>query len=122
MQLQNSWAIAAKDMSDDLKHRIKVASHRIFGTAGTLESDDIDNFEYGTRPNRGYVTRQGRLNCQMGLGLEREDPDFPGVIGGALGELPQRGFYRFWAECLGSKNWQELEANAANWKRAMLRS
>ncbi len=115
-----TWTIAAKEMSQDLKHRLKVATHRIFGAAGILELDDIDNFEYITCPNRGYVTRQGRLNCQMGMGTEREDPDFPGVIGGALGELPQRGFYRAYADCLLSNSWQELEANTANWKHALL--
>jgi 3-phenylpropionate/trans-cinnamate dioxygenase alpha subunit len=117
-----TWAFAEKEMSDDLKQRIKVAAHRVFGPAGTLEADDIDNMEYVTLPNRGYITRQGRLNCQMGLGEEREDPVFPGVLSEFLTEHAQRGFYRAWADCLESNNWQELEAKTANWKQAMLRN
>jgi phenylpropionate dioxygenase-like ring-hydroxylating dioxygenase large terminal subunit len=116
-----TWAIAEKEMSDDLKRRIKVAVHRIFGTAGMLESDDVDNFEYATRPNQGYVTRQGRLNCRMGMGREREDSVLPGVVGPFMSELAQRGFYRCYADCLGASSWQELEANTANWKQTMLR-
>lgn len=116
-----TWAFAEKEMPDDLKQRIKVAAHRVFGPAGTLESDDIDNFEYNAIPNRGYVTRQGRLNCQMGMGGEREDPVYPGVITEFLTEHAQRGFYRAWADCLGSNSWQELEANTANWKQNLLR-
>ena len=115
-----TWPIVEKNMSGDLKRRIAIAAHRIFGTAGMLESDDIDNFEYATRPNRGFVTRQGRLNCQMGLGGEREDPDFPGVVGDYINELGQRGFYRAYAEFLSADSWRELEANTANWKQTML--
>jgi 3-phenylpropionate/trans-cinnamate dioxygenase alpha subunit len=116
-----TWAFAEKEMPDDLKHRMRTAVHRVFGTAGTLESDDIDSLEYGTLPNRGYVTRQGRLNCQMGMGQAREDSDYPGVVGNHMSELAQRGFYQFYADCLSSDNWKELEANSANWKEALLR-
>ncbi len=116
-----TWPFAEKEMPDDLKHRIKAAVNRVFGTAGILEADDFDNLEYGTVPNRGHVTRRGRLNCQMGLGQEREDPDYPGVVGDLMNELAQRGFYRFYADCLASNSWQELETKTANWKQAMLR-
>ncbi len=116
-----TWTIAEKNMSDDLKHRMKVATHRIFGTAGMLESDDLDNFEYGTEPNRGFVTRQANLNYQMGIGTEHEDPDYPGVIGAYMSELAQRGFFRTYADCMSSENWRELEAKTATWKEDTLR-
>lgn len=116
-----TWPIAEKEMPEDLKRRLAVASHRTFGPAGMLEGDDLDNFEYATRPNRGFVTRQGNLNLQMGLGQEREDPFLPGVIGPFMSETAQRGFYRAYADCLASDSWTELEANTANWKQATLR-
>lgn len=116
-----TWTIVEKTMSDDLKRRMKSATHRLFGTAGMLESDDIDNFEYAAIPNQGFVTRQGRLNCQMGLGGEREDPDFPGIVGNYVNELAQRGFYRAYAECLSADSWQALAANTEGWKQAVLR-
>jgi len=113
-----TWTIAEKEMTDDLKQRLKVATHRYFGTAGMLESDDIDNFDNGA--NRGYITRQGRLHCQMGLGVEREDATFPGVIGDYMSEVAQRGFYRFYADCLSSDSWQDLENITSNWKNELL--
>lgn len=116
-----TWAIVGSEMSDDLKRRMSAASHRVFGTAGILESDDLDAFEYANIPNRGYVTRQGRLDLTMGMGTEREDPIFPGVIGDYVNELAQRGFYRFYAECLEADNWDELEARTASWKHDLLR-
>ncbi len=116
-----TWTLVEKEMPEDLKRKLKAASHRLFGIAGMLEADDIDNFEYGTLPNRGYVTRQGRLNSQMGMGQAREDPDYPGVIGSFVTELAHRGFYQFYAQCLSSDSWKELEAKSANWKEALLR-
>jgi Ring hydroxylating alpha subunit (catalytic domain) len=116
-----TWAFGEKDMPDDLKQRLKVAVHRVFGTAGVLEADDLDSFEYIALPNQGYVTREGLMNCQMGMGTEREDPNLPGVLGDFMSEHAQRGFYRTWADCMSSSSWAELEAATANWKQDLLR-
>jgi hypothetical protein len=116
-----TWTIVEKEMPDDMKRKIMVASNRAFGSAGTLESDDLDNFEYGASANRGYVTRQGRINTRMGMGTEREHPELPGVVGAYLSEVAIRGFYRFYADCLSTNSWQELEAATANWKQDILR-
>lgn len=112
-----TWTIAEKEMPDDLKRRLAVAAMRTFGPSGMLESDDLDNFEFATKPNRGFVTRQGTLNLQMGFGREREHPDRPGVIGDFMSETAQRGFYRSYADCLASGSWDELQAATANWKQ-----
>lgn len=117
-----TWAYVEKDMPDDLKKRIRVAAQRVFGPAGILESDDIDNFEYIAKPNQGRVTRNGRMNLQMGMGTEHEDPDYPGVLGAFLSEHGQRGMYRAWADCMSSENWAELEAKTATWKEDLLRN
>ena len=115
-----TWTIAEKDLPPDVKRRLHIASQRTFGPSGMLESDDLDNFEFATRPNRGFVTREGTLNLQMGLGREREDPKRPGVVGPFLSETTQRGFYRAYADCLSSDSWTELEAATAGWKQATL--
>jgi hypothetical protein len=115
-----TWTIVEKEMPEDMKRKLKLASNRTFGTAGMLEADDLDGLEYITLPNRGYVTRQGRLNLRMGLGQEREDPELPGVVGDFMSEMTQRGFYRFYADCLATSNWRELEATAASWKKDLL--
>lgn len=117
-----TWCIAEKDMSENQKQKVRAAANLTFGSAGTLESDDIDNFEYCNQPNQGYVTRQGLVTCQMGLGNEREDPEFAGlVVGDFISELAYRGFYRFYADCMSAQNWKELEANTMNWKANLVR-
>lgn len=115
-----SWTIVEKRMSDEVKQRMKVSVMRSFGTAGMLEADDMDNFEYCIRPNQGYFTRQGVLNAQLGLGMAREDPNYPGIVSDMLSELSIRGYYRFYADCLDSQNWQELNRKSENWKEQML--
>jgi 3-phenylpropionate/trans-cinnamate dioxygenase alpha subunit len=116
-----TWAIVEKDMPENVKNAARSAANRTFGSAGTLESDDIDNFDYCNRPNEGYVTRQGVVTCQMGMGEEREDPNFPGlVVGNFVSELAYRGFYRFYADCMSAKDWEELNASTADWKKSHL--
>lgn len=115
-----TWTVAPKSLSVDAKSRLRTATHRSFGTAGVLESDDIDNMEYGPGSSRGFVTRQGTVSCQMGLGTEREDPDFPGVIGEYVSEHAQRGFYRAYADCMSSADWKSWEGKTANWKKDIL--
>jgi naphthalene 1,2-dioxygenase subunit alpha len=110
-----------KDMPADLKHAIARTMHRTFGTAGMFEADDSDNMETMTHLNRGFVTRQGTLNSQMGLGGDRVDPELPGVVGdSAIGETSYRGFYRFYQEMLNAKSWDELRANDATWFQSLV--
>lgn len=115
-----TWVIAEKRMSDEEKRLMKVAAHRTFGTAGILEGDDMDNFEFCVRPNQGFFTRQGTLNAQMGLHMSRIDPQFPGVISEMTSELSIRGYYRFYADCLASGDWSELNKRSENWKEQLL--
>lgn len=116
-----TWTIVEKEMPDSLKDNVRTAANRLFGTAGTLESDDIDNFDYCNRPNQGYVTRRGVVTCQMGMGNEREDPRLPDLVtGDYISELGYRGFYRFYADCMATGNWDELNAATARWKDDLL--
>lgn len=116
-----TWTIAEKDMPEDLKHKVKTAAHWAFGTAGTIESDDLDNFDYCNRPNQGHVTRQDVVTSQMGMGNEREDADFPGlVVGDFVSELGSRGFYRFYADCMDANDWDEINTRTADWKQKTL--
>ena len=115
-----SWVISEKRLSDEARHRLKVAAHRAFGTGGVLESDDVDNFEYCNLPNRGYLTRQGTLNGQMGLGYAYEHPEFPGVCDKLMSEVALRGFYRFYRDCLEADSWKALHELGADWKATLL--
>lgn len=116
-----TWAFAEGGMPEELKDRIDTAVHRVFGTAGMFEADDGDNFEYATRLNRGYLTRQGVVNSQMGAGDEYEVEGLPGLIGKYNSETCYRGFYRFYSEVMRADSWAEIEKNDDNWKKSLQR-
>ncbi len=107
-------------MSEEEKRLMVVAVHRTFGTAGTLEGDDMDNFEFCVRPNKGYFTRQGDLNAAMGLGNARTDEVYPGVIDEMVSELSIRGYYRAYADFLASRSWDEVKRRSEGWKEQLL--
>jgi len=116
-----TWTMVEKDMPEELKQSVRIAADRLFGMAGTLESDDLDNFDYCNRPNQGFVTRQGVVSCRMGQGNEWEDPALPDlVVGEYISELGYRGFYRFYADCMATGGWEELQATTAGWKERLL--
>lgn len=111
-----SWSIAEKNMPVELKRSLQQQAIMTFGTAGTLESDDGENMETCTHSNRGYMTRQGRMNAAMGIGHEGPHPELPGVIGkNFIGETSYRGFYRFWREIMSAESWQDVRANDGQW-------
>lgn len=115
-----TWALGDKRMSEEEKRLLVVAAHRTFGTAGTLEGDDMDNFEFCVRPNKGHFTRQGELNAAMGLGNARLDPVYPGVVDEMVSELSIRGYYRAYADFLASENWDEVKKRSENWQEQLL--
>ena len=71
--------------------------------------------------SRGYVTRQGFMNAQMGIGGDREDPELPGVVGeSAIGETSYRGYFRFYQEVMAAKDWPDMDPNDSQWKRQLI--
>lgn len=116
-----TWAIVEKDMPEELKQRITRSLHRTFGVAGYWEADDNDNMESESQLSRGYITRQGYMNAQMGIGGDREDPELPGVVGeSAIGETSYRGFFRFYQETMGARSWAEMPIADTSWKRQLI--
>lgn len=107
---------AAVDAS--VKREIQRQAIRTFGTAGTLESDDGENMSTCTNSNRGWITRQGRVNSSMGLQNEGRHPLYPGIVGASfIGETSYRGFYRFWAEMMDAPDWNAVRAQDGSWDR-----
>lgn len=116
-----TWAIVEKDMPAEMKARIARSMHRTFGVAGYWEADDNDNMESETQLSRGYMSRSGFLNSQMGIGGDREDPELPGVVGeSAIGETSYRGYFRFYQEILGAKSWKDMPAADETWKKQLI--
>lgn len=111
-----TWSMVHKDMDSETKCKIQHEAIRTFGTAGTFESDDGDNFGTVTHSNRGAVARRGRMNSAMGLNREGPHPDYPGIVGASfIGETSYRGYYRFWMEMMDASDWPAIRANDANW-------
>lgn len=111
-----TWAIVEKDMPAELKRRVQKEALRTFGTAGTFESDDGQNFWGCTFTGRGPTARKGRVTNNMGLGHEGKHPEIPGLVAdNNYSELSARGFYRFWAETMKAPDWSAIRRNDSTW-------
>jgi len=107
-----TWAIVEKDMPDDLKRHVQKEALRMFGVAGTWESDDGQNFQACTHSNRGVIIRQQSIQSVMGMDRDAAKPGLPGMIGDNLiTDTAIRGFYRFYSELLQASDWREITAS-----------
>ncbi len=110
------WAAIFVDTAapPEVKAAFRVWGLRSFGPAGTLEQDDIDNWQECTGTGRGVVARKYPLNLQMGLGHDSYDEDLNAWSSNArFGESNHRRFYGRWAELMSGKSWAELEKSGA---------
>lgn len=115
-----TWTIVEKDMPTELKDKLARSLHRTFGAAGILEADDNDNMESISRLGRGFMSRRGNVNSEMGLGADTLDAELPGVVGrSAIGETSYRGFYRFYQEMLAASSWDEIRSRDGTWSDAL---
>jgi ethylbenzene dioxygenase alpha subunit len=73
--------------------------------------DDGENFEFSTRTNAGFVTRQQELYMGLGLGSQVEETGLPGnVYQNQVNEANHRAFYQRWADLMGARSWNEVPA------------
>jgi hypothetical protein len=104
-----SWLFVDKAAPAAVKEAFRLAGIHTFSPSGTLEQDDMDNWQECTRTARGWVSRRYQLNLQMGLGHERFDD---GLMAWAsdyrLSESNQRSFYRRWAQLMAADSWADL--------------
>lgn len=104
-----TWTMVEKNMPTELKRRIQKETIRTFGTAGTLESDDGQNFGACTATGKGRAAGKGRVTNIMGAGRDGRHPKFPGLVAdNNYSELAARGFYRFWREIMEAESWKDV--------------
>jgi nitrite reductase/ring-hydroxylating ferredoxin subunit len=98
-----SFFLVEKDAPDWFKRESYESYVHTFGTSGVFEQDDAENWRSITRVLGGEFARGQELNYQMGRGVIEPDPNWPGP-GEAYpldyAEANQRGFHRYWIECM----------------------
>ena len=105
----HTWVFVNRNMPEHLKEVQRRGAMMTFSPTGVFETDDGENWEYATRVNEGFVTRDQRLYTALGLGTEIHDSGLPGnVFRGILNEANQRAFHARWAELMDAKSWAEV--------------
>ena len=104
------WTLVNKSAPEHIKELYRKGVMMTFSPGGVFEMDDGENWEYSTRVNQGYVTRQQPLHYALGLGTADLERDLPGhVHRGSLNDANQRLFYTRWAEFMQYDNWTDLQ-------------
>lgn len=100
------WTFVNKSAPPDIKERWRKGSMLTFSPSGVFEMDDGENWEYATRTNEGYVTRQKDLYIGLGKHTRIHDTALPGnVYQGQVNEANQRAFYQRWLDLICSDDW-----------------
>ena len=104
-----SWVYTDRDAPPEVKEAIRVVAIRGFSPSGTLEQDDMDNWQECTRSSRGVVARRQMLNYQMGLGHEAYSEETEGLTSEfRFSDSNQRQFYKRWSELMAAESWSDL--------------
>ena len=98
-----AWAFVDKDAPPEVKEETRLAVIRGFSPSGTLEQDDMDNWQECTKTSRGAVSRRLPLNTTQGLGHEGYDESMLVYASDyRFSEISNRDFYRHWARLMES--------------------
>jgi ethylbenzene dioxygenase alpha subunit len=107
----HTWTIVNRSAPQDIKDRWLKGTMMTFSPSGVFEMDDGENFEFSTRTNAGFVTRQQELYMGLGLGSQVEETGLPGnVYRNQVNEANHRAFYQRWADLMGARSWNEVPA------------
>ncbi len=96
-----SWFLVEKDAPEEFKRASRQSYVLSFGSSGTFEMDDAENWSSISRMARGELSRDLYLNYQMGLNHLEPIPDWPGpgrVYPIDYTEYAQRQFWKVWFE------------------------
>ncbi|WP_109477564.1 aromatic ring-hydroxylating dioxygenase subunit alpha [Paraburkholderia sp. C35] len=105
----HTWTIVNRSAPQDIKERWLKGTMLTFSPSGVFEMDDGENFEFSTRTNAGFVTRQQDLYMGLGLGSQLNDTGLPGnVYRNQVNEANHRAFYQRWSDLMGARTWEEV--------------
>ena len=98
-------------MPEEVREAQRLHNLRTFGPSGIFEQDDGENWSECQSIAGGFITNRVALNYQMGIGTEKEDPDYPGTTSELFSDAAGRSFYRKWRELMSTPAWHEKEGN-----------
>ena len=105
----------AKAAPPEVKDAFRLVGVRGISPSGTIEQDDMDNWQECTWTCGGVVSRRFQLTMQMALGHEQWDEDLMAWTSDfRMSGSSHRAFYRRWAQLMaaeaGGRKWE-------GWKR-----
>lgn len=104
-----TWTIVNKSAPEDIKERWRKGTMMTFSPSGVFEMDDGENWEYSTKMNAGYVTRQQDLYIGLGQDTRLHDTGLPGnVFRDQVNEANQRAFYQRWMDLMKAGHWSDV--------------
>jgi phenylpropionate dioxygenase-like ring-hydroxylating dioxygenase large terminal subunit len=109
-----SYFIVDKKAPPEVKEEYAQQFESIYGPAGIVQKDDMENWYILTQYSKGLMTRKTPLNIAMGLnrkplhGPTTPGIEMPGLWTPDLTDLNNRMFYGRWAEYMDAKSWDEL--------------
>ncbi len=99
-----SWLYVDKAAPPEIKESMRLAGIRTFSPSGTLEQDDMDNWQGCSQAGLGTVARRHSINLQMGLGHERYNEELMGWASDYfVSESNHRKFYQRWSQLMGGE-------------------
>ncbi|MCT7325035.1 aromatic ring-hydroxylating oxygenase subunit alpha [Ralstonia mojiangensis] len=105
----HTWTIVNKTAPQDIKDRWLKGTMLTFSPSGVFEMDDGENFEFSTRTNQGFVTRQQDLYMGLGRGSQLLDAEIPGnVYRNQVNEANHRAFYQRWLDLMQARTWRDV--------------
>lgn len=105
----HTWTFVNKNAPQEIKDAWRKGAMMTFSPSGVFEMDDGENWEYSTRVNAGFVTRQQDLYIGLGQDTRLTDTGLPGnVFRGQINEANQRAFYQRWLDLMKADHWKNV--------------
>ena len=100
-----AWTFVDAAAPDEVKQASRLGVIRGFSPSGTLEQDDMDNWQECTNTARGVMSKRLPLNTTQGLGHERYDESLLTYASDyRFSEVSNRDFYQHWSRLMTSPN------------------
>jgi phenylpropionate dioxygenase-like ring-hydroxylating dioxygenase large terminal subunit len=111
-----SYFIVDKAAPPEAKQEFARQFETMYGPAGMVQKDDMENWYILTQYSKGTMTRKTLLNAQLNPTPPLHGPStfgMPGLWSKDYADENTRRFYWRWAEMMDAKDWNELRVESA---------